>query len=101
MTLALPALIALLVAAGTWLLLGRQLVREVIGLALLSHAANLMLLLAGGLRRGSPPIVGQPEPLANPLPQALVLTAIVISFGVIAFLLALGYRMHALEGEDE
>ncbi|MDR5682486.1 MAG: NADH-quinone oxidoreductase subunit K [Armatimonadota bacterium] len=99
MRILLPALIGLLVGSGVWLLLGRQLLRQVIGLVLISHAANLMLLAAGGVRRGSPPILGNPAPLADPLPQALILTAIVIGFGVIAFVLALGYRMHAFEEE--
>ncbi|MDR7478717.1 MAG: NADH-quinone oxidoreductase subunit K [Armatimonadota bacterium] len=101
MTVLVAVLIGLLFAAGTWLLLSRQLVREVAGLILISHGANLLLLLSGGVRRGGPPILGSAEPLANPLPQALILTAIVIGFGMMGFLLALGYRMHAFEEGDD
>ncbi|MDR5675634.1 MAG: NADH-quinone oxidoreductase subunit K [Armatimonadota bacterium] len=92
--------IALLFASGTWLLLGQRILRQVIGLVLISHGANLMLLLAGGLAGKYAPLLTNPEPRVDPLPQALILTAIVISFGITAFLLALGYRMQALE-EDE
>lgn len=96
----LAVLVGLLFGAGTWLLLGQRILRQVIGLALLAHGANLMVLLAGGLGGKHAPLLANPEPRADPLPQALILTAIVIGFGVTAFLLALGYRMHALE-EDE
>lgn len=100
MNLLLAALVGLLFAAGTWLLLGQRILRQVIGLGLIAHGANLTVLLAGGLVGRHAPLLGNPEPRADPLPQALILTAIVIGFGITAFLLALGYRMHALE-EDE
>ncbi|MCS7172012.1 MAG: NADH-quinone oxidoreductase subunit K [Armatimonadetes bacterium] len=100
MTILLPLFVGSLFGAGTWLLLGRSIVRQIIGLALIGHGANLMILLAGGVQGASAPILGNPPPLADPLPQALILTAIVIGFGVLAFLLALGYRMHAYEEED-
>lgn len=94
-------LVGVLVATGFYLLLGRSLMRQIIGLALLSHAANVIILLAAGLR-GSVPVIGaSPGPMTDPLPQALILTAIVISFGVTAFLLALGYRMHLFGDEEE
>jgi multicomponent Na+:H+ antiporter subunit C len=93
-----------LVAAGTYLLLQRALTRVLIGLAILGHAANLVLLIAGG-RRGPAPIVSStgaaPAGAADPLPQALALTAIVITFGVSAFLLALAYRSWSLTHDDE
>jgi multicomponent Na+:H+ antiporter subunit C len=93
--------VAGLVAAGTYLVTSRSLSRIVLGFALLGHAAVLSLLAAGG-RAGSPPIVdGAPAPdLANPLPQALALTAIVISFGLTLFVLALARRQHLLTGDD-
>ncbi|HVM03152.1 MAG TPA: NADH-quinone oxidoreductase subunit K, partial [Acidimicrobiales bacterium] len=70
-------------------------------LALLGHGANLLLLLAGG-RAGRAPIVGAGDgPVADPLPQALALTAIVITFGITAFLLALAYRSWLLRHDDE
>lgn len=91
-----------LYALGTYLLLQRQLTRIVIGLALMAHGANLLLLLAGG-RAGGPPFVGGGDggPVADPLPQALALTAIVITFGVTSFLLALAYRSWVIERDDE
>ncbi|HEV2810402.1 MAG TPA: Na(+)/H(+) antiporter subunit C [Acidimicrobiales bacterium] len=91
-----------LYALGTYLLLQRQLTRIVIGLALMAHGANLLLLLAGG-RAGRPPFVGGGDggPVADPLPQALALTAIVITFGVTSFLLALAYRSWVIDRDDE
>lgn len=94
---------AVLVGSGVYLLLQRTLSRIVLGIALIAHAANLLLLLAGG-RAGSPPIVGafaEGDRVADPLPQALALTAIVISFGITAFLLALAYRSWVLRRDDE
>jgi multicomponent Na+:H+ antiporter subunit C len=99
--LALALTVAVLYAAGTYLLFQRNLSRIVIGLALLTHGANLLLLLAGG-RAGRPPIVGaEGGPAADPVPQALALTAIVITFGSTAFLLALAYRSWLLTRSDE
>ncbi len=94
--------VGVLYALGTYLLLQRQLTRIVIGLALMGHGANLLLLLAGG-RAGRPPFVGGDEvgPVADPLPQALALTAIVITFGVASFLLALAYRSWVIDRNDE
>ncbi|HLT96118.1 MAG TPA: Na(+)/H(+) antiporter subunit C [Acidimicrobiia bacterium] len=99
---AMAVTIAVLYGAGTYLLLQRNLSRIVLGLAVLGHGANLLLLMAGG-RAGRPPIVGLDEPsaVADPLPQALALTAIVITFGVNAFLLALAYRSWLLNRSDE
>ena len=91
-----------LVGTGVYLLLDRSLTRLVLGLALLGHAAVLFLQLAGGPNDGPPLLVeGAPtEGLADPLPQALALTAIVITFAVTAFLLALAVRSQALSGSD-
>lgn len=93
--------IGVLYGAGVYLMLQRHLSRIVIGLALLGHGANLLLLVAGG-RAGDPPLtadgVGN---FADPLPQALALTAIVITFGVSIFLLALAYRSWVLTESDE
>jgi len=93
--------VAGLVAAGTFLVTSRSLSRIVLGFALLGHAAVLALLASGG-PAGSPPIVdGQPPAdMANPLPQALSLTAIVISFGLTLFVLALARRQQVLTGDD-
>ncbi|MEV4004569.1 Na(+)/H(+) antiporter subunit C [Actinomadura sp. NPDC049753] len=94
--------VAVLFAAGFDLLMQRSLIRVVVGFMLLGHGANLVLLLAGGAA-GAPPLLGgRPErATADPLPQAMALTAIVITFGVTAFLLALAYRSRRLLGEDE
>lgn len=101
-SLALAILVGVLYAAGTYLLLQRTLTRIIVGLALVGHGANLLLLLAGG-REGNAPIIGSAEPatMSDPLPQALALTAIVIAFGVTAFLLALAYRSWQITHEDE
>ncbi len=91
-----------LFAIGTYLVMQRLLTRIVIGLGLLGHGANLLLLGSGGTPGAPAPIVdGSGRLIADPLPQALVLTAIVITFGVTAFLLALAYRSHALTRSDK
>jgi multicomponent Na+:H+ antiporter subunit C len=101
MTVMLAAVAAALFGIGTYLLLQRKLSRIIIGLALLTHGANVLLITAG--RRGDPPIVGTgpTKGFADPLPQALALTAIVISFGVTTLLLALAYRSWLLTHDDE
>ena len=103
MTVTIALLIGVLFAIGTYLLMQRTLTRVVIGLGLMSHGANLLLLLAGG-RAGRAPFVGDegaPADVADPLPQALALTAIVITFGVTAFLLALAYRSWQHTHDDD
>lgn len=102
MSVLLAAAAALMFATGTWLLMQRRLSRIIIGVGLLGHGANLLLLLSAG-GRGEPPLVGQSDPaaMADPLPQALALTAIVITFGITAFLLALGYRSWRITNDDE
>ena len=104
--LTLALLIGVLYSVGTYLLLQRTLTRIVIGLGLLGHGANLLLLQAGGpaglapfTTEGSAGIAGVDT--ADPLPQAMVLTAIVIAFGVTSFLLALAFRSWVLTGDDE
>jgi multicomponent Na+:H+ antiporter subunit C len=97
----LAATAAVLVGVGVYLLLQRRLSRIIIGLGLLGHGANLLLLQSG--TSGLPVFVGSgnPDDFADPLPQALILTAIVITFGVTAFLLGLAYRSWQLAGDDE
>ncbi len=101
MNVLLAAVAALLFAIGTYLVIQRKLSRIIIGISLLTHGANVLFVLAG--RRGDPPIVGSgpSRSFADPLPQAMALTAIVISFGVTAFLLALAYRSWILTSDDE
>jgi multicomponent Na+:H+ antiporter subunit C len=100
-TVLLAATAAVLFAVGTYLVLQRKLSRIIIGLGLLTHGANVLLITAG--HRGSPPIigVGDAADFADPVPQALALTAIVISFGVTTLLLALAYRSWMLTTDDE
>lgn len=101
MILVLALLVGVLFAGGTFLLFNRTLTRVVLGIALYGHAVNVLLLLAGG-RAGAPPFVrdGDTGPVADPLPQAMALTTIVITFGILAFLLALAYRSFTLTGDD-
>jgi multicomponent Na+:H+ antiporter subunit C len=92
---------ASLFAIGTYLVLQRKLSRIIIGLGLLTHGANILLVTSG--QRGDPPILGESESptLSDPVPQALALTAIVITFAVTTFLLALAYRSWLLTRDDE
>ena len=104
MSIVLAATAAVLFGVGTYLVLQRKLSRVIIGLGLLTHGANVLMVTAG--RRGRAPLVDPANPaaasdLADPLPQALALTAIVISFGVTALLLALAYRSWLLSDDDE
>jgi len=101
MILATALVVGVLYAVGTYLLLQRALTRIVIGLALMAHGANLLLLLGGGPPGRAPLIDGRTGTTSDPLPQALALTAIVITFGVSAFLLSLAYRSWVLTGHDE
>lgn len=90
-----------LCACGTYLILGRQLSRVVIGIGLLGHGVNIVIVLSGG-DGGDPAFAGgDTAGFADPLPQAFVLTAIVITFGVIAFLLTLAYRSWLITADDE
>ena len=103
MELWLTLAIGVLFATGTYLVLRRSLLKVVIGFSLISHGTNLLLLTAGKLKRGAVPILveGDPGPYVDPLPQALILTAIVISFAVTAFMLALVYRTYQSLGTDD
>ncbi|WP_068317215.1 Na+/H+ antiporter subunit C [Polycladidibacter hongkongensis] len=93
-------------AASIYLMLSRKLVRVLMGIAILGNAVNLLIFTSGRLLREVPPIIPAhayvPEAItANPLPQALVLTAIVISFSFFAFFLVLGYRAYQELGTDD
>ena len=91
-----------LIAAGVYLLLERSLTRVLLGLIIMGNGANLLFLVAGG-RAGGAPIVGvtDPDKMSDPLPQAMALTAIVITLGMSAFLLAMAHRSWQLHGHDE
>ena len=98
-SLVLVAVMAVLYAAGVYLLLERSMTRVLLGFLLVGNATNLLILVASG-RAGAAPFYGETEPLADPLPQAFVLTSIVITFGVSAFLMALIYRSWRLAHAD-
>ncbi len=89
------------VTIATYLLLSKNLVRVIIGTALLTHAGHLLLMTMGGFSNSSVPIIGEhTTAYADPIPQALILTSIVISFGVTAFFLVLAYRTYEELGTD-
>lgn len=96
-----PLLAAVLVAAGVFLLLSRALIRLIVGLSLISYGVNLSILIAGaGVEQASPPLLDLAGPYNDPLPQALILTAIVIGFGTTALLLVLAMRAYQVTGTD-
>ncbi|PWD50909.1 Na(+)/H(+) antiporter subunit C [Serinibacter arcticus] len=100
-SIVLVVVMGVLVATGVYLLLERSLTRVLIGVALVGNGVNLLILTMGGAA-GAPPLVGASgEPMSDPLPQALVLTAIVITLGFTAFILAMAYRSWQLHGHDE
>ncbi|MEM8867327.1 MAG: Na+/H+ antiporter subunit C [Verrucomicrobiota bacterium] len=99
-------LVGVLFAVGTYCLMRRSIVKLVIGVILISQGANLLVFSSGGLLAGRPALVqsgetAPPAPFGDPLPQAMVLTAIVIGFGLTAFLLVLVCRAHEAVGDDD
>jgi multicomponent K+:H+ antiporter subunit C len=92
--------IGILVSCGVYLLLRARTFPVILGLTLLSYGVNLFIFAMGRLRSGAPAVIGQAESHADPLPQALVLTAIVIGFAMTAFLLVLALRGRAELGND-
>lgn len=110
MEIIISILAGILFATAIYNLLQKQLLRIIIGTGLLSHGAHLFILTMGGLKGGQPPILKDDvADYTDPLPQALILTSIVISFGVTSLLLALAYRtanendtdnMELLRGND-
>jgi len=95
-------LVGVLVTVAVYLLLSRSLIRVILGTAILSHAIHLLLMVMGGLKKGSVPLLGEnADSYTDALPQALILTAIVISFAVTAFLLVLAYRTYKETGTDD
>lgn len=94
--------IGFLFMAAVYLMLSRSLLRIIIGTGLLSHGAHLLILTMSGLGGSAPPVLADGvEDFADPLPQALILTAIVISFGVTAFFLVLAYRSYQELNTDD
>ncbi len=100
MSLALLFIVGGLTSVGLYLITARSLSRVILGFTLLGHAAVVALVTAGGPPGQAPIVGGTTSQIANPLPQALALTAIVISFGLTLFLLALAGRQQQLTGDD-
>ncbi|MEM9682965.1 MAG: Na+/H+ antiporter subunit C [Pseudomonadota bacterium] len=99
----LALVVGVLVATSVYLMLSRNILRFVFGLVLLSNAANLVIFAAGRMTRAAPPLIADgmtlpADGVANALPQALILTAIVIGFGLLAFALALIFRSYDVLG---
>lgn len=96
----LASAIGLLAAVGMYLMLRLRTFPVILGLTFLSYSVNLFLFASGRLALNSAPIIGQSETYADPLPQALVLTAIVISFGMTAVIMIMAIGGHLLAGHD-
>lgn len=101
----LTILVGLIFAASTYMMQSRSVIRLVLGVALLGNAVNLLIFTVGRVTRDIPPIIpkdfhGTLTGIANPLPQALILTAIVIGFALFAFVLVLTYRAYESLGTD-
>ncbi|WP_182084946.1 Na+/H+ antiporter subunit C [Aureimonas sp. ME7] len=106
MEVALAGLVAVMFSITIYLLLSRYIIRMLLGVVLLGNSVNLSLFVAGRIDPIAPPLIPShlkvpPQDIANPVPQALVLTAIVISFSFFVFLLVLAYRAYQdLETDD-
>lgn len=91
-----------LITIATYLMLSKNLVRIIVGTSVLTHAGHLLIMVMGGFQGTSVPIIGeQTSTYADALPQALILTSIVINFGVTAFFLVLAYRTYGVFGTDD
>lgn len=87
---------------GTYLILSKSLLRIIFGTSIISHGIHLLILTMGGLKTGSSPLLSEPgSTYTDSLPQALILTAIVINFGVTALFLVLSYRTYKTFGTDD
>lgn len=98
--------IGILYSAGIYLLLRRSITKLILGIIFLSNATNLIVFISGGLVTGHPPFIKghaeePPAGIADPLPQALVLTAIVIGLGIIAYTMVLKYKYHEKTGNED
>ena len=106
MVLLLAVAVGCLYAAAVYLMLRRNIVKLIFGLMILGHASNLLVFTSGGLVRANPPLIPEgattpPPGVADPVPQALVLTAIVIGFALTAFAAVLVKRVYRVTGEDD
>ncbi len=105
MEVILAILTGVLYTAGVYLMLRRSILKFIIGLIFMSHATNLLVFLSAGIVPGNPAFVDATgrgtETMTDPLPQALVLSAIVIGLGIVVFTLALKYKFFEMTGTDD
>ena len=106
MEIIMAIIVGSLYAAGVYMIMRRSLVKLIIGLGLVGHATNMLIFAMGDLVRGNPPLIEHGlemprAPFADPLPQALILTAIVIGFGAQAFAIVLIKRVYQRIGTDD
>lgn len=107
MELIIAIFIGLLYASGVYLLLRRSIVKLILGVFVLSNATNLIIFLSAGIHRSGVSFIGpesetgQLETMADPLPQALILTALVIGLGIAAYILALKYKYFEATGTHD
>ncbi len=105
MEVILAIVVGVLYTAGVYLMLRRSILKFIIGLIFISQATNLLVFLSAGLRPGNPAFVNSAtrgtETMTDPLPQAMVLTAIVIGLGIVVFTLALKFKFFEMTGTDD
>ena len=106
MEILLALVTGILYAAGIYMMLRRSLVKLILGIILLGNGVNLLIFLLGRITKGNPPIIPEKAKVfdglyADPVPQALILTAIVISFGLQAFAIILVKRAYKVLGTDD
>lgn len=92
----------ILITIGTYLVLSKTFLHVILGLSLFTHGTHLILLTMGGLKKGVAPLLGEEATsFTDPLPQALILTSIVINFALTAYFLVLAYRTYRETGTDD
>ena len=105
MEIVLAILVGVLYTAGVYMMLRRSILKFIIGLIFLSNATNLLVFISSGISAGQPAFVDgtadSANKLSDPLPQALVLTAIVIGFGIVVYTMALKYKFFETTGTDD
>ena len=105
MEIVMAILVGVLYTSGVYMLLRRSILKFIIGIIFLSNATNLLVFLSAGLVRGNPAFLDEQAKeigqFADPLPQALVLTAVVIGLGIVVYLLAVKYRFFNETGTDD
>lgn len=102
MELIMSLTVGILFMVGVYLILSKNLLRIILGTSLLTHGVHLLLLTMARLKNGAAPLLGEnASSYVDPVPQALILTSIVISFGVTSFFLVLAYKVYQKLGTDD